>query len=422
MIVPYLFVAGVAAADDWPSFRGPTGMGVTTEKDLPLEWGTGSDAPNLLWQAPLPPTTRGGEPDHNQSSPVVADGKVIVTTAHWAPDTEKEKSAPEHRVACYDARTGDLLWDSEVAAGPLVLDDLRGGYAAPTPAASDGRVFALFGSAIVHALDFEGSLLWSHTLKDHDQFDVALAASPVVYRDTVILLLDRKKPAATAIALDMATGEVRWEKGRPDTDFGHMTPVLTKVGEKVQLLVTATDALQGLDPENGEVLWSCEWGAPIWPVSSPVVADGLVYAIGGRGGHPGAVVDPGGTGDVTETHLKWKIGPMSEGLSSPVAFEDRVYRLNSPGILRCFSVATGDELYRERLPDANHRVSPFVTPEGHLYFATAGKSVVVKAGDTMEILAESDLGDPSDAAAAVADGTIFLKGSRSLHAIRAARP
>ena len=42
-----------ASAADWPGWRGPTGMGVSDEKDLPLTWG-GKDDENILWKQPLP--------------------------------------------------------------------------------------------------------------------------------------------------------------------------------------------------------------------------------------------------------------------------------------------------------------------------------------------------------------------------------
>jgi outer membrane protein assembly factor BamB len=409
------------SGEDWPGFRGPTGMGLSTETDLPLEWG-GKEGKNVLWKAALPPTAHHGDADHNQSSPVVADGKVFVTTAHWPAGADKAAQPPEHHIACYEAVTGAQLWDVKVASGPWILTDLRGGYAAPTPAIAGGRIFALFGSSILHALDLNGKLLWSHTIGDHDKFDVALSTSPVVYKDSVILLLDKKAPVSTIIALDGATGKARWERKRPDTEFGHMTPVLATVGGKPQLLVTATHSLQGVDPVNGKILWFCSWDRSIWPVSSPVVAANLVYAIGGRGGHPGVVVDPGGSGDITDTHLKWRIGPMSEGLSSPIAFGDLVFRLNSPGILRCVRIASDKELFKTRLPGVDPAVSPIATADGRIYFASAGKTVVIQAVPELKILAESDLGDPSIATAAVADGRIFLKGKAFLYAIGNKKP
>jgi hypothetical protein len=268
----------------------------------------------------------------------------------------------------------------------------------------------------------EGKLIWSYALSDPDRFDVALAGSPIVFRDTVILLLERKSPAASILALDVCTGLLRWEKKRPETDFGHMSPVLTTLNGTPQLLVSATHALQSLDPATGDLLWSCPWGRKIWPVSSPVVADGLIYAIGGRSGHPGVVVAPGGRGDVSETHLKWRVGPMAEGVSSPVAFGDLVFRLTSPETLRCVRIGSGEELFKERLPGASVDVSPVATADGRIYLATAGKSFVLKAGPRCEVLAESDLGDPCGAAPAFADGRIFLKGRAFLYAIGIGQP
>jgi len=58
-----------------------------------------------------------------------------------------------------------------------------------------------------------------------------------------------------------------------------------------------------------------------------------------------------------------------------------------------------------------------VTAEGRIYFASGGKSVVIAAGPKFELLATNDLGDPSKASAAVADGRIYIKGGRNLYCI-----
>lgn len=108
---------------------------------------------------------------------------------------------------------------------------------------------------------------------------------------------------------------------------------------------------------------------------------------------------------------------MPEGLSSPIAFGDLVFRLNSPDILRCVRITSDKELFRTRLPGADPAVSPIATADGRLYFASAGKTVVIQAAPELKILGESDLGDPSQAAAAVANGRLFLKGRAYLYAI-----
>jgi outer membrane protein assembly factor BamB len=113
---------------------------------------------------------------------------------------------------------------------------------------------------------------------------------------------------------------------------------------------------------------------------------------------------------------------MAEGVSSPVAFGDLVFRLTSPETLRCVRIGSGEELFKERLPGASVDVSPAATADGRIYLATAGKSFVLKAGPRCEVLAESDLGDPCGAAPAFADGRIFLKGRAFLYAIGIGQP
>jgi hypothetical protein len=128
-------------------------------------------------------------------------------------------------------------------------------------------------------------------------------------------------------------------------------------------------------------------------------------------------VDPTGSGDLTRTHRKWQLKNVPEGFSSPVILGDYLYRLCNPETLRCWKLANGEEVFKERLPGVSTASSPFTTAEGHLYFASGGKSYVVKAGPKLEVLAVNDLGDVSPASPAVADGCIFLKGRKHLYCI-----
>src|SRR5919202_5348422 len=82
-----LCAPGVAVAEDWPGFRGPTGQGISSEKGLPTRW---SATENVAWKAAIP-----GE---GWSSPVVCGGRVFVTAA-----TDGGASC---RVLCLDRRGG----------------------------------------------------------------------------------------------------------------------------------------------------------------------------------------------------------------------------------------------------------------------------------------------------------------------------
>jgi outer membrane protein assembly factor BamB len=387
-----------AAAENWPQFRGPTGLGYSAGTGLPLKW-SAATGENIAWKAPLPAG------NNQYSSPIVWDGNVIVTCVSNKPLT--------HHVLCFAAADGRPRWQREVPPGPLVLTDLRGGYGAPTPCTDGKRIVAVFGSAVVAALDFDGQLLWRKEIGNH-AFDVALGSSPVIHNDTVILNCDQTAGKSSITAWDLASGEIRWEAKRPGTGFAHSTPVIVRIGGRPQMLVSASGAIQGLDPSNGRILWWCEAQGD---ASSPAFGGGLVFSDSGRGGR-GVCVDPGGSGDVTKTHLKWTVPQISEGLSSAIIVNDRVWRTHNPEILKSFDLKTGEQILNERLPGVSTWASPFATNDGRIYFASAGKSYVLRAADKLEILATNELGEDNRASAAVSDGSIFVRGDRNLYCIR----
>jgi outer membrane protein assembly factor BamB len=407
----FFLAVTTAPAADWPSWRGPTGQGICNEKDLPLTWG-GKDESGVLWKVRLPGVEEKATQDKNQSSPIVAKGRVFLTMSYWPKDVKTTDPVPEHHVACYQASDGKPLWDVKIPPGPWKLTDLRGGYTAPTPAADGERIYVVFGSSVIAALDFEGKSVWRKEIKPFD-FDVAVGSSPIVYEDTIIYQCDQVNKSSRLLAFDRKTGEVKWEEKRPKQNFSHSTPVLVKIKDKPQLLVAASNALQGVDPASGKVLWWCDAAGD---TVSPVYGDGLVYCDSGRGG-VGVAVDPTGEGDVTKTHLKWKVAQVPEGFSSPIIVGEYVYRVHNPGILKCWKLDGGEMVINERLNGVSTASSPFATPDGRIYFAGAGKSLVLKAGPKLDILATNDLGDGCEASPAVSDGKIFLKGSKFLYCI-----
>ena len=402
---------GSAVAADWSGWRGPTGQGQTAETKLPLNWNA-KDGTGIVWKAALPGVEAKAALDHNQSSPIVSRGRVFITASFWPGGKPDPKAIPEHHVACYQASDGKRLWDVTVKPGPWLFADLRGGYTAPTPAADGERVYVAFGSAVLAALDYDGKPLWRTEITPY-KFDVAFAASPVLYGGTVILQCDQVDKGSRLAAYDARTGVLKWEAARPKVGFGHSTPVVATIGGKAQLLVSASNAIQGADPATGKVIWSC---AAKGDTVSPVVGGGLVYCDSGRGG-PGFAVDPTGMGDVTKTHLKWKIARVNEGYSSPVVAGDFLYRLQNPEQLKCIRLSTGEEVYSERLGGVTTAASPIATADGLIYVASAGKSYVVKAGPKFDVLAVNDLGDGCPASPAVADGRIFLKGRKWLYCV-----
>jgi outer membrane protein assembly factor BamB len=406
------------ARANWPGFRGPTGLGYTTEENLPIVWG-GPARENVRWVAPL----RG----QGHASPIVWEQAVLVCTVNW-PDSvaDRKKVIPEHHVTCYRTSDGGLLWDTLVPPGPWRRADFRsgpgGGYAAATPV-TDGRlIYCAFASAVLAAVDFQGNLAWRRPLVPYT-FDVTLGSSPVLYGDTVILLCAMaKKEDSRLVAFDKSNGLVRWERKLPQMRFGHSTPLIIQVRDKPQMLLVASgmeeagDALQSVDPADGRLLWWCRGEGD---ASSPAYGRGLVYFDDGRGG-TGVAVDPTGSGDVSATHVRWTITQRGEALSSPIVVGPYLYRLRTPGFLQCWEMASGKEMYSQRLADiSTNWASPIADPQGRLFFANAGKSYVVQAGPECRILAVNDLGDGNHPSPAAADGCLFLVGMKNLYCIGA---
>ena len=227
----FFALLSLVRAENWPQFRGPTGLGYSAEKDLPLKWDA-KTGENVAW-TPIPGL--------GHSCPIVWEDRVVVTGVRNAPLA--------HWVQCYAVADGKLLWETPVPPGPLVLTDLRGGYGAPTPCTDGKQIYAVFGSAVVAALDMSGKLVWRKEIANHT-FDVALGSSPILYKDTVIMNCDQTGKTSSIIAYDCATGDIRWDAKRPDTGFAHSTPVIVEIAGKPQMLVNATGAIQGLDPAS----------------------------------------------------------------------------------------------------------------------------------------------------------------------------
>lgn len=400
--------------DEWPQFRGPTGLG-TTSDDLPVAWG-GPDRKNVLWVSPLD-----GE---GHASPVVWGDRLFITTVLWPGRKPDPDAMPEHHVLCHSAADGRRLWDTVVPPGPWRRNDFRsgpgGGYAAPTPATDGRRVFVLFGSSVIAALDFEGKIAWRREITPHT-FDVTVGSSPVLFGEAVILLCAMAKAAdSRLVAFRKSDGEVQWETKLPKVGFAHSTPLLLDVRGRPQLIVVASggapspEAIQAFDPAGGRRLWWCKGAGE---ASSPAYGAGILYADSGRGG-AGTAVDPTGEGDVSATHVRWTTGPLAESIGSPVIVGAHVFRLQAPGILRIWKAADGEETDKQRLERIGSTwASPIADAQGRIFFANGGRSYVLRAGPKLDVLAVNDLGDPGHASAAVASGRLFIAGLKNLYGI-----
>ncbi|HZZ80605.1 MAG TPA: PQQ-binding-like beta-propeller repeat protein [Gemmataceae bacterium] len=412
-IGPVLFAHAVIA-QDWPQFRGPDGSGVTKTTDLPLTWG-GPKKDNVLWTSDL-----AGD---GIASPIVWKDRVFVMNASRKADDKKiGRDYPEQYVACYDANDGKRLWNTVVATGPWKRSHNNragGGFANCTPATDGQRVYALFGTSVLVALDFNGKLVWRQDITPH-RYDMEMATSPILFEDNVIVYCGMQN-GSRLVAFNRKTGDIAWDTDLKDTGYGHNTPLVIDVKSSPQMILMgaglgpAKNAIQSFDPRTGKRLW---WSAGRGETASPVLARGFVFCDSGRGG--GAkLVDPTGMGDVTKTHVKWEAN-VPHALSSPIVVGNHIYRVHDNNTLTCWDIDTGKKLYQERVEGlSSNWASPIADGQGRIYLASAGTTVVMKAGPTYEVLATNKLGDNNHASPAVAAGRIYLVGTKQLYAIGA---
>jgi outer membrane protein assembly factor BamB len=413
-LVPWVGVAvllcsvGLCSAADWPQWRGPQRSGHTDEVDLPLTW-DGKKQDNVLWKVAV---------DFGHSSPIVCGQRVFLSASvrklPKGPDQKADNH--QHRVVCYRTTDGAKLWQTDIEAGSW---DTEFSFTAPTPVTDGQHLYAFFGSATVAALDVDGKLLWQRKLPGPFKAEW-LSSSPILHQDTLFVFVDVSSDS-WLLALDKKTGEVKWEVKRKQGDRAHnSSPLLLVVKDKPQIVVASQGAVLALDPRSTKEIWSCKWSGNRYP--SLVAGSDLVY-VTGEGGESLAIA-PTGEGDVSKTHVKWRQAKTPQGFGTPVIVGDYLFRASPPGIVRCWKVSDGQLVFEERVEGIPTYPSPVATKDGRIYFASAGKSCVLKAGPKLEVLATNDLAEGernewtlTGPSAAVSEGKLFLRGPKSLTCI-----
>lgn len=333
----FAILTGQAA--NWPAWRGPLGIGVSEEKNLPTVW---SKTQNVKWRTPLP------EPGN--STPIIWGQRVFVTQAEGARRT----------LICFDRASGRKLWQSGTTTREKEPTHETNPFCAPSPVTDGERVIVSFSSDGLYCYDFEGRELWSRTDLGRQIHIWGGGPSPVIVGDLCFLNFG---PGETTylIAVDKKTGRTVWKKDEetgynkkpvPDatdpTFIGSWTtPVPMKVEGREQLLMSWPRRLAGIDPATGEEIWRCTGLNPLL-YTSPVYENGIVVSMGGYSGMAIAV-RAGGTGDVTGSRRLWQHPKSPQRIGSGAIHDGHLYIHNDPGTAMCINLQSGEILWTERL-------------------------------------------------------------------------
>ena len=383
---------------NWPSFRGPQGMGIVPSIDLPLTW----DASDVAWKTALPGS--------GASSPITFGDHIYLTaySGHFVPGESGGGIDQLHRhVIALDRQTGRIDWDKRIKAKLPEEERIRDhGYAANTPAADSQRVYAFLGKSGVFAFDHDGNQLWQTDVGD-DTSGWGTAASPLLFEDLVII--NASVESGSLIALDRATGQQRWRTSGLREAWNTPIIVTAQSGRK-ELVVSRHGDVLAFDPASGQQLWSCKTDISWYMVPTAIASNGVVYVLGGRSGTAALAVRAGGRGDVTETHRLWT-STAGSNVTSPLYRNGYLFWMSdNSGIAYCAKADTGKLLYEKRLNRAGQVYACPVLSGDKIYYVTRrGKVFVIQATPEFQLLATNDLADGSrfDASPAV-DGTRLL--------------
>jgi outer membrane protein assembly factor BamB len=426
-----IVVAGRAAPpearlDNWPHWRGPEANGTAPKGDPPVTW---DEKTNIKWKVALP--------GKGSASPIVWGDQVFVATAIKTdrvadpkdlpkpdPRFETKTSPPtnyyEFIVLSFDRASGKLRWKQTAAVKvPHEGHHPTHSYAAGSPTTDGKYLYVSFGSFGTYCYDLDGKLQWQRDLGLlHTRLGWGEAVTPVIHGDVLLLNWDQEADSAL-FCLDAKTGRTRWKADRTEKTSWN-TPLVVGHGDHTQVVVNATNRIRSYDLETGKVLWECG-GMTTNAIPSAVTKDGVAYVVSGYKGAAAVAVSLDAAGDVTDKVL-WRYGKGTPYVPSPLLLGDRLwFTQGNEAMLTVLDTKTGKPVIEQkRLPGAKSFYASPVAAAGRVYLVDRdGTTLVLKAGDKLDILATNRLDDAIDASPAVVGKQLFLRGEKYLYCIEA---
>ena len=395
---------GVAGegAQYWPRWRGPSGQGYTAPGKYANTW---APTRNLKWRVPVPGA--------GNSSPIVWADRIYLTSA--------QNNGGRLSLFAFSRADGKLLWETPIPQQGVERVHQKNGHASATPT-TDGRlIYASFGQHGLVAFDMSGKIVWHRKFGAIGNYH-GPAGSPVLYKDRVFLYQDHDgSPSQRAFvaAFDARTGNTLWETPRSQT-VGWGTPVVIQSGTRDELIVNSQQRVTAYDPDTGKELWTVR-GMTYEVIPTPVVGEGLVFASSGRAG-PTFAIRPGGTGDVTATHVAWSTPKGSPFVPSGIVHDGLLYLVNDmQSILTVYEAKTGTLVYQGRMGVAQREgfsASPVIVNNELFVTNDEGETFVVKAGREFRLLHTNTLGERTLASPALVEGVWYWRTAGHLIAIQ----
>jgi outer membrane protein assembly factor BamB len=357
-------------ADDWPQWFGPQRDGIWRESGILKTFPEGG--PKMLWKRDI---------GAGYAGPSVKDGKVylidrtVEDTSTLSGDPFKPGTVPgKERVSCLDATSGKVIWSHAYASTYTVS---YGAGPRCTPVIDDGLVYTLGAEGHLHCLQaIDGKVVWE---KDFLKvFKVkspgwGFAATPLVEGDQLICLA--RGDGSTVVSFDKKTGAERW-RALTAKEPGYCPPTIIEAEGKRVLIIWHPEAINGLDPKTGQVLWSVPWTIRSGLCVPTPRLDGKRLFL--TSFYNGATMLEFTSFD-KEPKVNWQTKRASEKrtehlnsiIGTPVIKDGHIYGGCSYGQFRCLQVSDGKRLWETMEPIVKKEErwgNVFVTPHEDRYF------------------------------------------------------
>jgi outer membrane protein assembly factor BamB len=446
----------------WPQFRGPNASGVAADANPPVKIGPST---GVLWKIDVP---------WAPSSPALWKDRIYLTTFVDG-KLQTRCYDRDHGQLLW---TGGVKPD--VVEGFHGTD---GSPAASTPAVDAEHVVSYFGSFGLICYEHNGRELWRHPLPVARTIGYfGTGTSPVIVDGRLILNRDVRDGSSSLLALDVGTGAVLWETPRP-TAFGSFgTPIHWANQGVDEIVVPGSLQLKGYDLKTGQERWVVNGLGP-FACTTPVLGEGQLYfgswapggqsnpwpawkdfsthydkdgdgeialteidepardymrgldvdddhkitetdwnllqTRGSRGENLLVAVKAGGHGDLSRSHVAWKLKKGLPYVPSPLYYQGRIYLVRDGGLISSVDAKTGRPYYaQERLPAQGKYYASPVAAAGRIYLASLrGQVTVIKAGgEKPEILHQANFEDRILATPALMGDHIYLRTQTKLYA------
>ncbi|HEX3728003.1 MAG TPA: PQQ-binding-like beta-propeller repeat protein [Pirellulales bacterium] len=402
LLITCCLASTAAWAQEWTRFRGPNGAGQSDATTIPAAWGD----EGYLWKVELPGI--------GHSSPVLWDTRIFLTSADPANGTR--------HVLCLSATDGKLLWKRDFASQTHRVHQ-QNSLASSTPTVDAERVYCAWATPdafTLAALDHDGRDVWRIELGPFAS-QHGFGTSPILV-DGLVVITNDQDADSFLVAVDAATGKIRWQVPRKVHDqqsASYATGCVYRpaTGPAELIICSWAHGITSVDPRSGRTNW--EAGVlERRPVGSPILFEGLILANCGEGsGNNSVVALRPPVGSDSQPEVVYKLDKTSAPyVPTLIAAGKLVFLWGDRGIVTAIDGATGHVHWRERV-GGSYSGSPVRVAERIYAISATGEVVALAASDKFEVVGRSQLGEPSRSTPAIALDRMFLRSESHLTAV-----